>query len=78
MFVHCVHAIENANLYQSFMNKVKRKTKMYKALFVLVFVTCSLKHTAASDVFRINSNITFYPDSVSDYFGYAVVLSEAG
>ncbi|XP_026314720.1 integrin alpha-PS3-like isoform X2 [Hyposmocoma kahamanoa] len=51
---------------------------MHKTLFILIFVTFNLKCSEASDIFHINSNITFYPDSVSDYFGYAVVLSDAG
>ncbi|XP_028156262.1 integrin alpha-PS3-like [Ostrinia furnacalis] len=33
---------------------------------------------SASDVFHVNSKITFYPDDVSEYFGYSVLLSDLG
>lgn len=54
------------------------KLKMNELIALSVILINSLFLVNASDVFHVNSKITFYPDMVSDYFGYTVLLSDMG
>ncbi|KAL0831590.1 hypothetical protein ABMA28_002375 [Loxostege sticticalis] len=47
-------------------------------MLTLMFVCLFNVIVYASDVFHVNSKTTFYPDAASDYFGYAVLLSDMG